>query len=258
MKRWVILLVVAMLVVALVGVVVLSLVEPRIAMAGYNTFLRTQLQDRTAFVDKAVEFPESAFLEEHWEEIRDEMQAVLASGDRIPSFQEVDKGQRLITKDDQWKTFVLLGYGNPVHANVARCPKTWALLQQCPRVSSAMFSILAPGKRIKPHVGPTNAVLRYHLGLQIPKEGECYIIVDGERYDWKEGEGVMFDDTYRHSVWNNTKERRVVLFLDVARQFPQKPALERMNQRVLRYVQKSKRVQKACAKAEVQRSTTTA
>ena len=60
-------------------------------------------------------------------------------------------------------------------------------------------------------------ILRYHLGLIIPKNGFCFISVDGETYDWKEGEGVLFDETYKHFVINDTNYYRVILFLDVKR-----------------------------------------
>ena len=38
-------------------------------------------------------------------------------------------------------------------------------------------------------------------------------------YEWKEGEGVLFDETYKHFVKNETKYTRVILFLDVVRPF---------------------------------------
>ena len=49
-------------------------------------------------------------------------------------------------------------------------------------------------------------------------EGDCHIIVGGEKYSWTEGEHVLFDDTYRHEVWNKTDQRRVVFFLDIVRE----------------------------------------
>ena len=39
----------------------------------------------------------------------------------------------------------------------------------------------------------------------------------GERIEWREGEFVFFDDTYRHGVWNNTDEERAVLLIDFER-----------------------------------------
>ena len=81
-----------------------------------------------------------------------------------------------------------------------------------------MFSILEPGKKIIPHKGPSTGCLRYHLGLKIPKDKEnCYITVNDEKYHWEEGKGLIFDDTYIHSVYNNTDEPRIILFVDIER-----------------------------------------
>ena len=56
------------------------------------------------------------------------------------------------------------------------------------------------------------------MGLFKPKDRKnVFICVNGEKYSWKEGEGVVFDDTYPHKVYNNTDQDRVVLYIDVER-----------------------------------------
>ena len=82
------------------------------------------------------------------------------------------------------------------------------------------FSILAPGKHIPPHKGPYKGIIRYQLALKVPKSGECKLLVDNTPYFWKEGEGVLFDDTYTHEVVNNSTEHRIALLLDVKRKVP--------------------------------------
>jgi len=85
-------------------------------------------------------------------------------------------------------------------------------------MKTAFFSILAPGKHLPPHRGPFKGVLRYHLGLIVPKpEVSCGIRVADETRHWKEGESLVFDDTYMHEAWNNTNRDRVVLFMDFVR-----------------------------------------
>ena len=42
------------------------------------------------------------------------------------------------------------------------------------------------------------------------------------KYSWRDGEDVVFDDTYEHDVHNNTEHRRIILFCDLRR--PQKSA----------------------------------
>jgi len=79
-----------------------------------------------------------------------------------------------------------------------------------------MFSILAPGKHIPDHCGPYKGVIRYHLGLKVPRDArQCRIRVGDEYATWAEGTSELFDDTYEHEVWNDTDEERVVLFCDV-------------------------------------------
>ena len=82
-----------------------------------------------------------------------------------------------------------------------------------------MFSILDPDVNIPPHYGYYKGYLRYHLGIIIPQEeGKSpFIVCGGEKYYWKNGEGVMFDDMYLHYVENPTSKMRVVLFIDVLR-----------------------------------------
>lgn len=58
--------------------------------------------------------------------------------------------------------------------------------------------------------------MRYHLGLIVP-QGELGIRVGDQTARWEEGVGMMFDDTYDHEAWNETKETRVVLWLDIVR-----------------------------------------
>jgi aspartyl/asparaginyl beta-hydroxylase (cupin superfamily) len=42
-------------------------------------------------------------------------------------------------------------------------------------------------------------------------------MVNGEKFNWIEGKGLLFDDTYVHSVYNYTNEPRIILFVDIER-----------------------------------------
>ena len=56
-----------------------------------------------------------------------------------------------------------------------------------------MFSILEPGKRIPPHRGPFNGVLRVHLGLLVPAPAEkCGLRVAGSEHFWQEGRAFVY------------------------------------------------------------------
>lgn len=153
-----------------------------------------------------------------WPAILAEAQAVLPHRARLPAFQEISKEVGYITHDDGWKTFMLLGYGERSEANLQHCPATAKALRHIPGIRTAFFSILEPGKRLPPHRGPYNGVLRLHLGLIVPEPAErCWIRVGPERRHWRPGEVLIFDDALDHEVHNDTDGIRVVLFIDFLR-----------------------------------------
>ena len=106
-----------------------------------------------------------------------------------------------------------------------RAPRTTELLRSavgnlnrdavsCP-LGSAYFSLLRPHTQLKAHCGPTNARLRAHLGLIVPPGDCCIRCGDEPARRWKEGEVLLFDDSFEHEVWNNTEEPRLVLIVDL-------------------------------------------
>jgi len=167
-------------------------------------------------------FPWITRVEQNWEVILKELQEVLADRDALPNFQDISKDQIEITDDDRWKTFFLYGYGFEAKLGVEMCPRTAALMREIPGMTTAMFSILSPRKHILDHRGPYKGVLRYHLGLIVPKDAQaCRIRVGDDFRHWEEGGSMVFDDTFNHEVWNDTDETRVVLFVDVLRPLPE-------------------------------------
>ena len=181
---------------------------------------------RRSLVGDATFFPLERFpwvkhVEDNWTVIREELQRVLEDHAALPNFQEISKDQVGITDDDRWKTFFLYGYGFKAKLTTEMCPGTAALMEQIPGMKTAMFSILSPRKHILDHRGPYKGVLRYHLGLIVPREAEaCRIRVGDDVRHWEEGKSLIFDDTFNHEVWNDTDETRVVLFVDVLRPLP--------------------------------------
>lgn len=157
-------------------------------------------------------------LEGAWHEIRSELDTLLEHPEDIPAFHQLSPDQKRISKGDNWKTFAFYVYGQRVDENCALCPRTTATLASLPGMRTAMFSILAPHYHIPPHKGPTRAVIRAHLGLKVPKDAHnVWIRVDDQVLHWKEGEVVLFDDSYEHEVRNDTDETRAVLFIDIDR-----------------------------------------
>ena len=215
----------------------------------YTFFVRIFVHN-PPFVDRKKYFPYSKILEENWKDIRDELLALRHSQIEIPQFHELDKHQSRLSKGgtSKWMTYLFLGYGSWVDDNCARCPKTTALLKAEPRITSALFSILEPGKRLPRHFGPFKGVWRYHLGLKVPEGGACYIVVGGQRYSWKDAEGSLFDDSFLHFAANETDGERAVLFIDVLRDdFP--PWLDRLNHWVYSVLRGSRHAINAVKKA---------
>ncbi|TXH33944.1 MAG: aspartyl/asparaginyl beta-hydroxylase domain-containing protein [Rhodospirillaceae bacterium] len=167
-------------------------------------------------------FPWIGDLEGHWPAIRAEVEALLSKREEIPTFHDVSPDQYEISKGEQWRSFFLCGFGYNVPTNCARCLQTTLALECVPGLTTAFFSILAPGTHIPRHQGVSKRLINCHLALIVPRpippgtEG-CRIAVDDKIFRWEEGRCLVFDDTYPHEVWNDTEHTRVVLFLQFKR-----------------------------------------
>ena len=160
-------------------------------------------------------FHETRILKKHWKVFRDEALKTYKFYTTIQGdmFFESD----IIKDSTKWNKlyFKWLGDMNS-HARVL-CPESCKIIESLPGVKIAMFSVLNPGAHIKLHNGPYKGMLRYHLGLKTPNDDDCFICIGGHRYSWRDGEGILFDDTRKHYVRNDTNETRIVLFCDIER-----------------------------------------
>lgn len=75
----------------------------------------------------------------------------------------------------------------------------------------------AAGKPPRQDRDPFAGSLRYHLGLLTPNSERCRIVVDGQAYHWRDGEAVMFDETFVHWAENTTDKTRLILSCDIER-----------------------------------------
>ena len=75
------------------------------------------------------------------------------------------------------------------------------------------FSVLQPKTAIGEHFGQSNHSLTVHLGLDTPSGG--YLSVDKEKRYWREGELLIFNDSYLHSAHNTTDQQRIVLLFSI-------------------------------------------
>lgn len=160
--------------------------------------------------------PELSVLRDNWEAIRDEGLRLLDDGYVRAARDYNDVGFNSFFRAG-WKRFYVKWYDVPLSSARDLCPKTVALIAGVPKVNAAMFALLPPGGKLGRHRDPFAGSLRYHLGLSTPNSEQCFIEVDGKRYYWKDGEDVVFDETFLHSAENKTGQSRLILFCDVER-----------------------------------------
>ncbi len=147
--------------------------------------------------------------------IRSEAKVLLDTGvfQRPPAVDE--PGYNTFEKGG-WRLYPLKWYTKECgRTAVNACPKTCAILDSIPAIRSAMFTVLPPGARLGRHHDPIASSLRYHLGLLTPNSEKCALTLDGIEYPWRDGEELLFDQTYLHSAINRTDIVRVILFCDV-------------------------------------------
>ena len=168
-------------------------------------------------------FPAGERFAAAWRTIRDEAMAVATRLASVPRFHEIMPEQTAISANDDrdWRMFIIKAYGVEVPKNKARCPALAAIVRTAPEVLSASISFMAPKKHIPAHRGPFRGVLRFYLGLSMPqladgRPGAVLKVADRE-YRLRDGEFMLWDDTYPHEAWNESDRVRAVLLLDVWR-----------------------------------------
>ena len=168
------------------------------------------------------DIPAAKALEAAHPTILHELQRVMALQERASKKQGM-KDVFAVYKSDTvksgaWTDFQLYANGQRDEANARLCPKTAECIASQPAfnqmlVGAHFFSRLAPGTHIGAHCGPSNLRLRCHLGLMVPKG--CRIRVGTEVREWKEGECLIFDDSFEHEVFHDGDSDRVVLICDL-------------------------------------------
>lgn len=155
-------------------------------------------------------------LKDNWQVIRDEAVTLSEQGSIKKSETLDDAGFNSFFKFG-WTRFYLKWYGDNLASAERDCPKTVELLNQVPEIKAAMFAKLPSGGLLTQHRDPFAGSLRYHLGLTTPNSDDCYILIDGRKYAWRDGEDILFDETFIHEAYNETNSDRIILFCDVRR-----------------------------------------
>jgi aspartyl/asparaginyl beta-hydroxylase (cupin superfamily) len=177
---------------------------------------------RPAYHDVEKSYPALQAVTASFPAIRAEFDRLVADQVALPTYHDIDQGEAKISSvtPAQWSVFMLELLGHRPEVNRARCPETCQVLERVPGLVQAFFSVLDPHKSVPEHDGPYLGYLRYHLGLSIPRVNPPTLIVKGQRHVWKEGEGILFDDSWPHAVENHSPETRAVLIIDVMRPLP--------------------------------------
>src|ERR1700723_995045 len=83
-------------------------------------------------------------------------------------------------------------------------PALARIVAASPDVLSASLSFMESGKHVPPHRGPFRGVIRFYMGLSVPRRADgtpaAILTIDGEDYRIGDGEWLLWDDTYSHEV----------------------------------------------------------
>lgn len=169
----------------------------------------------------AHDLPIAKDLEDNFEAIKVEVESILRKYDDLAVFQNISPNQAYIVNDTNWRMFFFKVFGMKVKRNQLYTPVISSIVNKHPNIVSAYVSVLGPTTYLNPHKGPWSGIIRMHLGVVVPGDKDCVLLVEGEAYHWKEGEVVLFDDTYEHMAINPTDKPRAILFLDILRPLPQ-------------------------------------
>ena len=206
-------------------------------MAPYNAlmYLFSAVPPRPILDPRSI--PELDVLRANWRTIRDEAVALMDQGSIRAATGHNDLGFNSFFKNG-WKRFYVKWYGSPMPSAQSACPKTVALVESLPNVNAAMFALLPPGGKLNRHRDPFAGSLRYHLGLVTPNSDQCRIYVDGNAYSWRDGEDLLFDETFIHSAANDTDVTRIILFCDVERPL-RTPVMRALNRLFARHIMRA-------------------
>jgi beta-hydroxylase len=205
-------------------------------MAPYNSLVYLCSAVPNTPILNLADFPDLAPLRDNWQTIRDEALQLYEGGHIQSSSKHNDLAFNTFFKRG-WKRFYLKWYDDFMPSAKEICPKTVELVQQIPSIHAALFALLPAKSKLGEHRDPFAGSLRYHLGLKTPNSDNCRIYVDGNPYAWRDGEAVIFDETYIHSVNNDTEESRLILFCDVDRPI-RNPIMKRVNHFVANHIVK--------------------
>ncbi len=180
-----------------------------------NDFLSRHCSDPAVFNSK--DFPWTKTFRDNRQVILDEYKKYTNTY-IVPGYKKINTETSSCDVNGGWKTLFLRIYDT--NTTITHLfPETMKLINEC-SCTLAFFSMFEPNTKLVRHRGVYKGLLRYHLPLIIPDEWDkCFINVNGRVLNWRIGEDLMFDDRFLHHAENNTNQQRVILFLDIKRDF---------------------------------------
>ena len=183
-------------------------------------YMSTEKRARSSILN-INDFPELKSVTDQWQVIKEEAVNLYEKGYfdatvKADSAAYYDVGFRTFFKYG-WSKFYLKWYGYTHDSAKMLCPKTVELLKGAPIINGAMFTLLPVGSQLTRHSDPVACSLRYHLGLSTPNSDLCYINIDDQDYSWRDGQALLFDETFLHYAHNDSKQYRLILMCDVER-----------------------------------------
>lgn len=177
-----------------------------------NDFQHTEKNPR--FFYDIPDFPYLKSLTSNFDVIKSELLNLINSNHEqqwLRTFPDYVKSE----KNKAWKVFSFVFFNMKFLKNAQLCPKTAEIIYNIPEIISCDYSYLDANAHILPHQGYSRMILRCHLPLVVPNEELCAIRVGDETMHWKEGDLIIFDDSFEHEAWNKSNEKRIVLMFDI-------------------------------------------
>ncbi len=212
----------------------LSINQPGVRKALNRYFLKNSGgRNRFRIMSPYSLFPESRKLDHQFDQIKSEVTKLIESRD-VRKYGDIDPLRAAEVSTD-WRLYYAYMLGETNTDAYRDCPLFVDFAERTPRVVNAIIAILEPGVTLKAHNGPYAGILRYHLPLTVPDNNPPRLRVDREIHTWKEGEGILIDDTFEHEVYNESDGRRIMLIIDIRRPMGLLPdAMNRLSLRAKR------------------------
>ncbi|MEU0390135.1 aspartyl/asparaginyl beta-hydroxylase domain-containing protein [Streptomyces chartreusis] len=212
----------------------LSINQPGVRKALNRYFLKNSGgRNRFRIMSPYSLFPESRKLDHQFDQIKSEVTKLIESRD-VRTYGDIDPLRAAEVSTD-WRLYYAYMLGETNTDAYRDCPLFVDFAERTPRVVNAIIAILEPGVTLKAHKGPYAGILRYHLPLTVPDNNPPRLRVDREIHTWKEGEGILIDDTFEHEVYNESDGRRIMLIIDIRRPMGLLPdAMNRLSLRAKR------------------------